>query len=276
MGWLSFLNSKTKFDPSTYEKELTLLSKKISKNEKSIIKLQTYRNSIKNSLIIYGILLYLIISIYLFKSNRINNFYWKLIWSTLYPLILTTIILLTTFIYNQLIKSKSFKVELLRSQHNDKIDELKELTKFQTTQNLIQRFQNGDDILSNLSDEISIKQQKLDELNELYENKKIQSSSLDSNIKSGRWVNSIINSINDPNEFNPNNRFALICNNCQTHNGLAPPETLPQYVKYICPKCGLLNGIDKPLDSNKLEESSIEQEESFTTDNDEQDEGTEF
>lgn len=39
------------------------------------------------------------------------------------------------------------------------------------------------------------------------------------------------------------NRYALVCHNCYAHNGLAPPGcTNPLQVKYVCYKCGALNG----------------------------------
>lgn len=39
-------------------------------------------------------------------------------------------------------------------------------------------------------------------------------------------------------------RYALICNMCFTHNGLAPPNTAdPASVKYVCRKCGHMNGV---------------------------------
>lgn len=51
-------------------------------------------------------------------------------------------------------------------------------------------------------------------------------------------------------ELSPNNRYALVCINCFTHNGLAPPRFLPNKVKYRCFKCGTLNNPDAGNISN--------------------------
>lgn len=49
-------------------------------------------------------------------------------------------------------------------------------------------------------------------------------------------------------------RYALICSNCYTHNGLAPPGcTDPHTVTYICRQCGYINGaLDTPPSSGTL------------------------
>lgn len=59
------------------------------------------------------------------------------------------------------------------------------------------------------------------------------------------WYDKILDIIVGEDEYSPKARYALICQNCRRHNGLAQPGELPQYVIYICPQCGLRNGQEK-------------------------------
>lgn len=59
------------------------------------------------------------------------------------------------------------------------------------------------------------------------------------------WYDKILDIIVGEDEYSPKSRYALICNNCRRHNGLAQPGELPQYVIYICPQCGFRNGTEK-------------------------------
>ncbi|CAN6604014.1 hypothetical protein TRVA0_002S03532 [Trichomonascus vanleenenianus] len=60
-----------------------------------------------------------------------------------------------------------------------------------------------------------------------------------------QWYDKIIDLIAGEDEYSPKNRYALICENCRNHNGLAQPGELPQHVVYICPRCGVQNGKPK-------------------------------
>lgn len=55
-------------------------------------------------------------------------------------------------------------------------------------------------------------------------------------------------------EYSPKYRYALICEKCHRHNGLALPGESPQYVVYFCPGCNHRNGTKKPknVQSNSL------------------------
>lgn len=59
------------------------------------------------------------------------------------------------------------------------------------------------------------------------------------------WYDKILDIIVGEDEYSPKSRYALICQNCRRHNGLAQPGELPQYVIYICPQCGFRNGQEK-------------------------------
>lgn len=56
------------------------------------------------------------------------------------------------------------------------------------------------------------------------------------------WYDRILDMIVGEDEYSPKSRYALICENCRRHNGLAQPGELPQFVVYICPQCGYRNG----------------------------------
>lgn len=60
-----------------------------------------------------------------------------------------------------------------------------------------------------------------------------------------RWYDRILDVIVGEDEYSPKSRYALICVSCRNHNGLAQPGELPQYVIYICPRCGYRNGEEK-------------------------------
>lgn len=60
-----------------------------------------------------------------------------------------------------------------------------------------------------------------------------------------KWYDRILDVIVGEDEYSPKARYALICENCRNHNGLAQPGELPEYVVYICPHCGFRNGHEK-------------------------------
>lgn len=59
------------------------------------------------------------------------------------------------------------------------------------------------------------------------------------------WYDKILDIIVGEDEYSPKSRYALICENCRRHNGLAQPGELPMHVVYICPQCGFRNGQEK-------------------------------
>ncbi|EMR09834.1 hypothetical protein PNEG_02015 [Pneumocystis murina B123] len=56
------------------------------------------------------------------------------------------------------------------------------------------------------------------------------------------FISRILNFIIGPDETSPENRYALICKKCGTHNGLAPYGEKWESIKYICMNCGIWNG----------------------------------
>lgn len=99
------------------------------------------------------------------------------------------------------------------------------------------------------------------------------------------WVDRIMDLILGENEQSPTQRYALICNKCHVHNGLAPFGKTADEVTYICPVCGTRNGPKNGLklggshedvqedhtkrdlatdNSNSTDNNSVQQEENST------------
>lgn len=55
------------------------------------------------------------------------------------------------------------------------------------------------------------------------------------------WMDRILDVLIGEDETSPQNRYALICKNCGTHNGLAAFGEQPEDVIYRCPVCGKTN-----------------------------------
>lgn len=249
MGWLSFLKSKD-FDPAVFEKELAALSSKISKNERTIASFKYQERQSKTFVIVYGTVSYLLTLLYFLVKNGLafgKYKYTELGIIVSGPILLVLITKLIKFYYFKRIQRIENYVEQLRSQHQEKIEELKAKTNFQSTQALLNRFADGGDVNAHVDEELLEKQKQLEEIKQL---------SLQGNNEAQRfnaypgmqvhhhWYDSIIDLVVGTDELSPNNRYALICINCSSHNGLAPPGRKPEYVKYICPRCGVLNGRD--------------------------------
>ncbi len=251
MSWLSFLKSKD-FDPSSFEKELANISSKISKNQRSIGSFKYQERQSKSFIIIYGSLSYLFILLYFLIKNglQLNLYHQKeiaLIIGTPILLILATKTII--LYYAKRISRLESHIEHLKSQHESKIEELKNKTNFQSTQALLNRFTDGNDLNAQLDEELLAKQQQLEEIKKLSLEGNNEAQRFNAYSQAGssgkrHWYDSIIDTVVGADELSPNNRFALICINCSSHNGLAPPGMKPEYVKYICPRCGVLNGKD--------------------------------
>lgn len=77
------------------------------------------------------------------------------------------------------------------------------------------------------------------------------------------WMDRILDLVLGEDEQSPNNRFALICANCRSHNGLAEYGENPENVIYVCPMCGYKNGRDKSesIGTEKVSAAHVQQEE---------------
>lgn len=164
--------------------------------------------------------------------------------------------------FEYLIRSSDARLDVLNSERQEKIEELKRKTNFYSTQALLKRFENSDGDGS-FEDEPSPDQTHSRQSSvqtspsksgHLYLQNAPQSPSptaLQDSSKFAfqpyvpRWYDRILDVLVGEDEMSPKNRYALICANCRNHNGLAQYGELPESVVYICPHCGFKNGQSK-------------------------------
>lgn len=182
------------------------------------------------------------------------------------------------FFYERIIRNQETQLEFLRARQREKIEELKTKTNFYSTQSLLDRYSGSPSSRSldesRDSPRPSPKQSASDLRNRRRsnfrndpstpENSRAETSAVDIQHQRGaapqvptafippavqeelhnpRWYDRLLDVIVGEDENRLQNRYALICNKCHMHNGLAPPgEKNVHAVKYICPRCGHLNG----------------------------------
>ncbi|GME95692.1 hypothetical protein B5S29_g591 [[Candida] boidinii] len=259
-SWIPFLGKSSGFNADKFEKDLKSISSSILSNEKSLVRYKRVKTQYKTNLLYYTIGIYLSYFAYVYISNDYsfkNLLVHELAIILLFPLLITALYYLIEYFYTSLIVRKEKKLEFLKSKHQEKIDELKESTNFHKTNELLARFSTGEDLqqLEKEAGEVVEKRRKYLQLIHEGESqsealKKLNLGNGDGKTKA--LYESVLNKLLGEDEMDANHRYALICENCFQHNGLAPPGVLPLYVKYICPNCGLLNGEDEPSSENLL------------------------
>ncbi|ODV69559.1 hypothetical protein HYPBUDRAFT_102661 [Hyphopichia burtonii NRRL Y-1933] len=267
-----------------FEKELTLLSQKVSTTQQQIVRLKSKRTLIRTQLIIYLASFYILVLGYLYLqvprdyiggSSRVYNFLRFQSSKSMMILVSTPIgsygfIYLIDLLLKYLISKRESLLETLKEKRGKKIDELKKITNYTRTHELLDKY--GDEKPKELA-KPPIKQPALPPAarpapptNPLINvpasptnpsNTPTPNTPSSSNLSSpapqsrtlqDRILDYIIGSENNE---SIENRFALICSKCYHHNGLAPPgSSNPQEIVYICPYCGLING-----DASKREET---------------------
>ncbi|CAI5758669.1 unnamed protein product [Candida verbasci] len=277
------LFSRGGFDPKLFETELNTITNNITNSKQQIIKLQSRYKLLKRSLIKYSIIIYLFIFIYCFTTtkhviatNQIQYFIKgqskeKLILLFTYPFFSILLIKFIHLLYGFFINNKQKYLKNQQKKHKDKIEELKKITNFNTTNELINKYGEKETPKPQqkvpLTKQDKLKQQAFKELKipptaniqtPINDVKNISKSAKQppnptaqlqlqnkSEIKKKRTFQDRILDIliGSDNSEAIENRYALICYNCFNHNGLAPPHTEdPLDVKYHCWKCGALNG----------------------------------
>lgn len=242
-----FLFKSKSFDPDQFESELKKVTTKISSNEKKLRKLKTQKRHYQKLLIWYltsGYIGY-------FSYVYYRNFKLKEP-KTIFILIITPILMgliYYTFltVYDYLINNKESAIEYLKNEHNEKLTILKEKTNFDKTKDLLARFSNGEDLKEMEKQASEIQKKKMEYMKMIQDGEKgkvLEDLQKQQNSNNGFYEH-FLNALMGENELSPDKRYALICSKCLTHNGLAPPGKISNEVKYICPKCGFLNGEDK-------------------------------
>ncbi|ODV81055.1 uncharacterized protein CANTADRAFT_25325 [Suhomyces tanzawaensis NRRL Y-17324] len=286
------------FDPESFEKDLTGITDNISHTQQQIAGLQSRSKKLLSALVRYLVLGYIILNIYNYSQvprgvvglNKIQIYLKgqsgrQLIFLGLYPVVGYGLVRLIQWVFGVVVNNRTNRLRALRKKHTAKIDELKKITNFNTTNRLLTKYGNEDEkkkdkplqpasnkpvakppaTVNNLN---ARQQEEIAKLNlskpeTIAQNRpgnigpKGTGISIDN--KKPRTVQDRLLDllIGSDNSESVESRFALICMNCYSHNGLAPPNCAdPSQVKYACWKCGVMNGAsawDKEL--NELKEA---------------------
>lgn len=283
MGLLSLFKLKL-FDPDAFDKELTTLTQGISKTRNQITAITAKRKATRNNLVFSLLVAYIAWIAYRYRislsnlgplagtKSHLTIFFsgqetHDLIQIAVVPPIIAILVYLVDTLFHFLVASKDKHLKSLLRRHRTKIDDLKRVSNFNTTNELLKKYSkselrpevpriepkklpNGVNVKTAQPAKIEPKPQsqgnKLPPTVNRPQQKTVQPrppSPVVSPIHKtfqDRVLDYIIGS--DHNE-SVESRYALICANCYTHNGLAPPGcTDPNLVTYICRQCGFING----------------------------------
>lgn len=199
--------------------------------------------------------------------------------------------------YRRHVTYQEQKLDALKKSRKQKIEELKQKANYYTAKNLIDRYASDDENPSELDQSPRQRQRSNIENNFAGEHghespKQIVDANYAINYSLSNpapqnlnttfplqnqiartWVDRVLDLI--VGEESPGTRFALICENCFNHNGLALPEELDS-LQYVCPKCSHLNVKKKSLPNSKnSDENSTVKQRIKTTEKQEQKESIE-
>lgn len=284
------LFKKSGFDPQLFEKELTDITESISSTQQQISRLKTRYVSIRRVLIQYMVLIYVAVCLYNYSqiprnyvaSNKIQLFIrgqsrGQLLFVGLYPVMGYLLVKMIHAVFGFLSKNRTHRLKGLKEKHKAKIEELKKITNFNTTANLLNKYgekneipaknlpkarttpakqvpkgpkgPKGSNVINGTTEvnganipTVQGRQfQQIPPPNTL----KLLTTNPQAPIQKNRPIQDRLLDllIGSDNNESIENRYALICVNCFTHNGLAPPNcTNPANTKFACLKCGFLNG----------------------------------
>lgn len=290
MGVFDIFGSKHGFDPNKFEKEFSQLTTDINKTKQQLTRLTQRKQRLNEKLETFVSLGYVLILLYCYLSipnnvhatNRIQQFIKGQTKYNIYVLIgwpLSSILIIkaVSFVFNYLVHRQDRYLAKLQTKHKAKMDELKKITNFNATNELINKY--GEKQLPQQTPQLQQVQQRLNKksskkqdelraqaLKELHLNdkqlslsqktgtSKKQNDDDDDDAKQqptqapqpntrtfqDRLLDLFVGSDNSE---SVEQRYALICSHCFAHNGLAPPHCEdPLLVKYQCWKCGAMNG----------------------------------
>ncbi len=201
---------------------------------------------------IYTVSAYILLIAYFYFRNTLHSRN-VIILLVLYPVVAFLAYKGAVYLTNYLINLKKSKVEDLKQRHEEKLAVLKEKTNFERTKELLVRYSDGEDI-KELEKEVKEANLKKEEyLQKLAKEQRDLKNLGQRKGKDGKLYDNLVNLMMGEDEMGADRRYALICQNCMQHNGLAPPGQVPSEVEYICPKCGWMNG-QKKADVPKIEE----------------------
>lgn len=178
--------------------------------------------------------------------------YEPLIWSLLivgFPLWSFFIYKSMEFYYQRKCKHYESLIEFYKSKQKLELETLKKKTKYYQMKSLIQRYEGGDELLSNISQNVISSDPNLFEQKkslDINENKELVPEKRHSPSWMNRFVDSVLLNENNIQSYTTTMDgtsvlFALICHFCYSHNGFLNQKDYETLPCYICPKCGQLN-----------------------------------
>ncbi|KAK9477205.1 hypothetical protein V1514DRAFT_334503 [Lipomyces japonicus] len=239
--------------PSSYEKILDRISSRIRKSDARVQSLR-YSSRRSNGLFsLYSILAYFGFLAYAAISRTIVTQPEIIGLAAVSPFIIWIIRRVITFIFGKLIDREEAYLNKLKAERQGNIEDLKSSMKYYSTKSLIDRFDlananDGEDENNNHIYQPSNELQQLDQ--PILAQRQFVDHDLTTTPHSPKWYDRILDLIVGEDETSIRTRYALICSNCYSHNGLAPPGDTPEQVRYICPACGVTNG--REVRSGKL------------------------
>lgn len=288
MGFLSLFKLKL-FDPKLFDKELTSLTQAISRTRSQISGLTNRQKSFRKTTLWYSLVVYISWIAYRYKVALDNmgilaagkgrfavffegQLFRDLVVLFVFPGCIAALLFLIEAGFQLLVSSKDKNLKALLKKHKEKIEELKNITNFNTTNELLNKYgklsiQAAPAAISpsaqkaNIKGSVSGPKHKLPStIIKSTHQEKPMATGIAPGIAPAKSVLTLVASpqahahrtfqdrlldyvIGSENNESVENRYALICVNCYTHNGLAPPGcTDPLSVTYICRQCGFING----------------------------------
>ncbi|ODV92086.1 hypothetical protein CANCADRAFT_42705 [Tortispora caseinolytica NRRL Y-17796] len=149
------------------------------------------------------------------------------------------------FFFSNLINRADNKAKRLNKDIHKKIEELKSSTKFYSTQELLNRF--GDD---EQAKDLRKRRAELEKQEKLLKERQLRIKEFNvGRTVAEHWYDRLLENLIGVSDTSPNSRYALICQNCYHHNGLAMPGQNPKNIKFVCRNCKTLNPVEQPSES---------------------------
>lgn len=253
-------------DIQTFEKDLNQYNLSINKFRQQIIKLRKAKSSITRILITYSASIYVIILGYAIIQlphnnvgmNKLKFFFINQLKFTLYnlcgiPIAIYLVIMLMRYILDWLIQSRVNIINGLKEKQKQKVEELKKLTNYNTTNELLSKYDETKPKpkpkTQDPKPKVTPKEAKSPQFKPLPKTVNVPANQPP--VTQPSAPSPPIPSPPGPKSFQDrlldmiigaedSDKYALICKKCFNHCGLSPPNE--PFVKFICPYCKFMNG----------------------------------
>lgn len=292
MGFLGLFKLKL-FNPEEFERDLTSITQSISKVRGQVQTLTRKRRTYTRNLLWYGAAIYLSYIAFRYKvalghlgpltqtKSRVRIFIsgqlaqdWKLIITS--PIAGALVVYICHTLFTMIIRSKESTLKSLSKQHKKKLEELKVATNFQKTNQILTKFDIEESSSNGYTNDKSSETKRARSGKSLpTKANDVKRGTLSTSSNAARMTGPVASQgqrepkrtlldmildyfIGSEHNESVESRYALICANCYTHNGLAPPNSAnPNEVTYICRNCGFING---QLNSNRAGTANVTKE----------------